>query len=113
LRAKGYRRHVEKASSLPKAYRGFWRGAEADGVWSHDGAPVRHIALESKLNEDSKAPLSQILDHLAHVLSPGVSAGAVHVRVHRAKRKAGQRTEAMDQLENSMLVRYLDVSLDV
>lgn len=110
LRPKGYLRKVD-GGALGKTYKGFWRGAEADGVWTCDGSDVPHIALESKLNEDVEAPLCQVVDHLAHVTAAG-GGGVVCVRVHRAGRVPRERTAGMRRLEDALLVRYVDICLE-
>lgn len=109
--AKGYRRKID-GGPLGKTYKGFWRGAEADGVWSNDEAQVRRLALESKLNEDTEAPLCQPVDHLAHLQSGGHIGGVLCVRVHRANHAPRERTADMKRLEEALLVRYLDITLD-
>jgi hypothetical protein len=110
LRPRGYRRKLD-GGTLGKTYKGFWRGAEADGVWSHESAGVRHLALESKLTEDIEAPLCQVVDHLAHLMSGGNAGGVVCVRVYGAGRVPQERTGGMKRLEEAVLVRYLDVVL--
>ncbi|HEY3821857.1 MAG TPA: hypothetical protein VGL81_32045 [Polyangiaceae bacterium] len=109
LRPRGYLRKVD-GGALGKTYKGFWRGAEADGVWTSDKSDVPHLALESKLNEDVEAPLCQIVDHLAHVTAAG-GGGVVCVRVHLPGRVPRERTVGMKRLEETVLVRYLDICL--
>jgi hypothetical protein len=110
MRPKGYRRKVD-GGSRGKTYKGFWRGAEADGVWTNDEAHVQHIALESKLNEDVDAPLCQVVDHLAHLMSGGECGGVLCVRTHRKGHTPKEQSPGMKQLEDALLVRYLDVVL--
>lgn len=109
LRPMGYKRKVD-GGTLGKTYAGFWRRPEADGVWTSDHGQLRHVALESKLDEDAPWPLCQIVDHLAHVTSEG-GGGVLHVRVHRAGSVPAAHTPAMRRLEDALLVRYLDVGL--
>jgi len=108
LRPRGFRREID-GGDLGKKYSGFWRRAEADGVWTCKEGLVRAIALESKLNEDSEAPLCQVVDHLAHVTSSGRSGGVVGVRVHLADRVPRIPSTEIKQIEHSMLVRYFNV----
>jgi hypothetical protein len=112
LQPKGYQRRIDDSdSALGKAYTGFWRRAEADGVWTKAGAPVQHLALESKLTEDAEAPLCQVVDHLAHLMSDGSTGGIVYVRVHRAGHEPAAPSPALKRLEEAWLVRYLDITL--
>lgn len=68
LLAAGFRRSFRDTDKPHggKCYHGFWRRAEADGVWVRDSGAPRRVALEVKLGEDVEAPLCQVVDHLGH-----------------------------------------------
>jgi hypothetical protein len=120
LHPRDYRRHVEAPTlAKTKAYAGFWRKGEADGLWTNRAAQVQHVALECKLDEDRDAPLCQIVDHLAWVISEGTG-GVLGVRIHRREERNPKRKpndamyrlgQAVKQLEKAVLVRYLDIEL--
>ena len=105
LRADGFKRHIDDEAALPKTYKGFWRNAEADGVWSRAEGEPQHLALEVKLAEDVEAPLCQVVDHFAHARA------AVLVRGVRPKGKQPTMTPAMQRLTAHARVRYIDLAL--
>ena len=109
LRPRGYLRHVD-GGTLRKVYKGFWRGAEADGRWTNSETTLRHIVLECKLTEDHEAPLCQVVDHMAHVTCNG-GGGAACVRLYKQGQSPLPHSGAMGRLEEVALVRYLDIAL--
>ena len=86
-----------------------WRLAVTDGVWERESGHPRTLALEVKLNEDTEAPLCQVVDDVS------VFDAVVCVRVvtkaarDRLQLMPSSRTEAIGALQEKLPIRYLDI----
>jgi hypothetical protein len=86
-----------------------WRLAVTDGVWERESGHPRTMALEVKLNEDTEAPLCQVVDDVS------VFDAVVCVRVvtkaarDRLQLMPSSRTEAIGALQEKLPIRYLDI----
>ena len=111
LLAAGFRRSF-KDTDKPhggKCYRGFWRRAEADGVWVRDSGVPRRVALEVKLGEDVEAPLCQVVDHLGH------ADAVLYVRLRQGggATNYGAATGAVEALQRRLPVAWIELAAPV